>query len=119
LRAKKASMELPEALDLDSSHVMPSSWDQPTPHNSFFARPSANLFLFDAVFVTISKFHTPSSHLQTALKQSVAFHCCTPNVSQVRVICQVSAFGSFGRKDWASNKEGGPLKFFFRKFVLR
>lgn len=83
---KKASMELPEALDLDSSHVMPSFWDQPTPHNS----------LPYSVILPTSSSSTQFCHyfegphlfipLQTASKQSVAFHCCTPNVSQVRVI---------------------------------
>ena len=78
-------MELPEALDLDSSHVMPSSGTS-LPHTiPFLARPSANLLLFDAV---LSLFRSSILLHLTALKQSVAFHRCTPNVSQVRVICQ-------------------------------
>jgi len=75
-------MELPEAFDANSSHVMPSSGDQRLPHtNSFLARPNCQPPLrrsftgcFEAQHLFIS--------LQTASKQSVAFQRCTLNVSQ-------------------------------------
>src|SRR4051794_33829495 len=45
----------------------------PTPHNSFLTWPAANLLLFDAVY---HSFKAPRLFisLQTASKQSVAFH---------------------------------------------
>jgi hypothetical protein len=86
LRAKKASMEVPEALDVDSSHVMPSSGTSayPTqllPYSGQLPTSSSSTQFyhsFEAPRLFIS--------LQTASKQSVAFHRCTPNLSQVRVI---------------------------------
>jgi hypothetical protein len=62
-------MELPEAFDADSSHVMPSPGDQRLPHtNSFLARPPANLLFFDAVLPQFRS-STPLHLIANSLKE--------------------------------------------------